>query len=750
MEPSPRLRLALPLVACCVGWAACSDAPAPPPGPVQFRASGDVFQIDRRDGKGWQRFFVAGVNLAIAKPGYFPAELPATREDYLRWFDGISAMNANTIRIYTLHFPLFYTTFREWNLAHGDDPLYLVQGVWLDEIETCATPDGCDYITDRTAQLEQEVTYVIDAVHGHAKILARQGKAWGDFQADVSPWVMAMLPGHEMDGHFVKVSNALYAGYDTYAGRYVRMQKGTPIEGWVAHALDFVAAYEWERYGQMRPVGWSNWPALDPIHHPTEPATFLQDTVDCDFGKFETVPPFDRGIFVSYHVYPFNPEFIIHDPGYKQTTSATGQVNSYLGYLKDLKDHHKGVPLLVAEFGIPSSFGVAHVNLSAYNHGGYNEAEQADIVVDQVQSCREAGAAGVVVFEWIDEWFKRTWTCTPTMVPPERGPFWYDVISPEESFGILSYYPVPGRSRRIDGLPGDWAAPGTFVVAEQQGIPLSPAGDGWDLHRTLVGAWLAADPAFLFLRLALATDTVPSLDEVVLLVGLSTIEGQTGDRRMSLLPELQTAKDLGFESWLLIDKKAGILEVWTDDLYDPTPRLNGLTKQGGIPAGNDNGQFVLGAQLVNNDAQYIAEGKPVTPEKKFYARGKLRLGDARLDTLAHLWPGDGGELEVRLPWHALWVTDPSTRKVLYDDPATKDVFDAQSTAGVQVVVLAAKRLADGSLKIVDALPRGVWNGEPIAAAWLPTFAWEPWEHIVVEERNKPLYTSLQALFATEL
>ncbi len=733
----PRICLTISLLVAAL-LSACTDVPSaspPPPIAAEFRAHGDYFEINRGDG--WQKFIVNGVDLAVAKPGYYPGDLAAQRDDYDRWLAGIAEMGANVIRVYTLHYPVFYQAFRDWNLNHPDKPLYLLHGIWLDE-----RTDG-DYMTDSTVLFEEEIRLDVDAIHGNVDIDPRFGKASGHYDADISPWLMAWLPGDEMDGNLVAVSNQKWAGYNEYNGRYIRMKKGgLPLEGWVAHELDTVLSYEFDRYGEFRPIGWSSWPALDPIHHPTESPNFGQDVVDCNFAQFDLVAPYDKGLFASYHIYPFNPEFIIYDPGYDKTLDAAGAVNSYLGYMKDLKAHHAGVPVLVAEYGIPSSQGVAHINPYAYNHGGYSEAEQADVVYDLYHSCMQAGMAGTVAFEWIDEWFKRTWVTTPTMLPADSGRLWLDVMSPEENFGILSYYPLPGWSKTVDGKPDDWSAQ-DFAAAQQ-----TPQPGG------LAHVQLAADPAFLYLSIQLADDATPNLSKLSLLIGISTAEGDTGNH---LLGALTTPQDttlatdgFGFESLVLLDGATDELRI--DATYDPMPKINGASKVGGTPVATTDGQFLLENQLVNNNAQYQSmdvefDGKQwPPPPKQYHAWGKLVVGDATTNTLANVQVGPHGVLEIRLPWHAIWVTDPSSRSILWDDPTTPD-WDVKVTEGIRIFVATAQKSGD-HYRLVDAAPRDAVAGGTLVGAKLPLFTWPTWSTVSnVVERRKPLFYALKTAFA---
>ena len=85
------------------------------------------FQIFK-DGE-WEPMTLKGVNLGMGKPGAFPGEAAITEEEYYRWFEYIGNMNANVIRVYTLHPPGFYNSLHRYNENH-DEKLYVIHGVW--------------------------------------------------------------------------------------------------------------------------------------------------------------------------------------------------------------------------------------------------------------------------------------------------------------------------------------------------------------------------------------------------------------------------------------------------------------------------------------------------------------------------------------------------------------------------------------------------------------------------------------------
>jgi hypothetical protein len=91
------------------------------------------------------------------------------------------------------------------------------------------------------------------------------------------------------------------------------------------------------------------------------------------------------GYFATYHAYPYYPDFMNND--------YLGEENPYLAYLTLLKRHHGDQPVLIGEFGVPSSREIAHWNRKGWHHGGHNFTDQARINGLMMKAIHEAGMA---------------------------------------------------------------------------------------------------------------------------------------------------------------------------------------------------------------------------------------------------------------------------------------------------------------------------------------------------------------------
>jgi len=132
------------------------------------RIKDGCFQIFK-DGK-WEPVSLKGVNLGMGKPGAFPGEAAITEEEYYRWFEYIGKMNANVIRVYTLHPPEFYNSLLQYNKKH-DEKIYVIHGVWINEEKLVNSQDAFEKNT--LEDFQQEMKTIVDVIHGNKKVEAR-------------------------------------------------------------------------------------------------------------------------------------------------------------------------------------------------------------------------------------------------------------------------------------------------------------------------------------------------------------------------------------------------------------------------------------------------------------------------------------------------------------------------------------------------------------------------------------------------
>lgn len=685
---------------------------APPRKQRLLRTVGDEFEIQVKGE--WRSFTMIGMNMGLTTPGHQPGEFAFDCADIDRWLELIGDMGANSIRTYTLLSPTFYRAFAAYQRRNPDRPLWLVQGVWLDELDIV---DSEDYF-DAEQEFRDETKRVIDAIHGNATIDVRFGKAYGTFDADVSAWTIAFIVGHELEPYQVQHTNGLHTNRKSYAGEYLSLPSGTPMEVWVTSLLDNLVSYGQETYGMQRPVSWSNWPTLDPLYHPTEPhgeGASAEDFEQLDLANVKRTAAADAGFFVSYHAYPYYPEFVIYDPGYLKVEDADGQ-NSYLGYLLDLKDHYADIPLVVAETGVPSSRGVGKYAPSGMHHGGHDEHAQGVHMARTMTTAIEANADGVFLFAFMDEWFKRAWVVERQELPADRRYKWLNPMNPEQNFGVLAMDPDMPGTRVLDGKVDDWDG---SALAEATG--------------TLRGLWAAADAAHLTLRL----DVDPAaldFSQRVFYVGIDTYDAKRGD---SKFPDGldATSTDARLEFVLRIGGE-GETELLVDRPYDVYGLWHGLLEdhQKVASVTNDDGLYAPIRTIVNFEL-HDDSGKQIA-DRVDQKTGALRRGTADpkskvYDSLAD-WQMDeaGGHIEVRIPWTLLNVTDPSQRLVLADKAGTGPT-ETEVTAGFRFVAVSAKR---GTTAVEARLPK---DGAT------ETFSWPTWETVTWRERVKPSYYVVQ-------
>lgn len=594
------------------------------------------------DGHDYKPLFLAGVNLGVGLPGLNAGDLGATEAQYAQWFARMGEMGLNCVRLYTLHYPRCYEALAAYNLAHRDRPLYLIQGVWLDE----EVPQGD--LTRMSDPLDADSAEVVDALHGRRTIAQRFGRAYGTFTSDVSPWVIAWVVGREMYPSEVATTNVRHPDEIRFSGKALRLEHGTPTEAWLAGRLDHLITYEQGVYEVQRPVGFATWPTLDPLPHAQEVVPYSHE--DAEVIDLANVIRVDApaGVFPCFHAYPYYPNFMTEEMAYQGGRDAQGP-NSYVAYLEALVRHYGDMPVMIGEFGTPSSWGNAHEGAGGMSHGGLDEAQQGAANARLLGNIHDADAAGGIAFSWIDEWWKRTWITDPLAFPPSRYLLWHNVTSPEQNFGLVAFEPPAPDYSAWSG------AMGTGRVRRVQAV---------------------ADAAFLHLAIELAS---PLTATETLTVGYDTHRADLGE---SVLPGGKTTNNrcefalqvVGSDAQLFVTRAYNTLGIWhgtsAEDQFFRSIATNGqpwdrLRWQNG---GEHRG--ATAAQLF-----------PAT----YFDAGRLRVASGGAMTSLDAVQRKGNMVHVTLPWTYLNVTDPSAGMVLADDRATP-AREAVNTDGVAFVV----------------------------------------------------------------
>lgn len=719
---------------------------------VGARTVGARFEV-RDSTNQWRTFYINGVNMGVALPGKFPSEFPQDSAVYAGWLDTIATLGANTLRLYTILPPSFYRAVRAWNRTHATRPLWLVHGVWTE-----LPPEENFEDSTWKADFRHEMRRVVDLLHGAAEIPRRPGHASGRYDADVSQWTLAYIIGREWEPYAVKEFDSTHTSTRVYKGRYLETSAAPAMDVWMAEQCDYLLSYEVDTYNAVRPIAYTNWPTLDPLRHVTEstgaeerawrrkvgrsipldPQEFENDAIGLDAMLVRATALNPAGWFASYHAYPYYPDFMVNDPGYAKARSSEGPSN-YFGYLRELVAHHKGVPLVISEYGVPSSRGLAHLQPQGWNHGGHDETDMARIDARLTREVRESGAAGGIIFAWMDEWFKKNWIVIDHELPRENTRQWHNMMDPEQNYGILGIYAGPEADTPVPG--GDAAR--WLALKPLSQVPGGEAGSPATLH-------VGSDESYVYVALALAGMAGRPFpwDSLGVRIAIDTWRRDLGQTR---LPSSEIHGDIGFE--FLAD-----FRNTADAELRITPDYNPFVGGEVIIDGDDYSRFARRpiAVVRRNDGRFdslfvITNRSRFARDGTFipstgYNRGRLRYGRFAESTLVDWYYDDAaGLLELRLPWGLINVTDPSTATIMLSAAPDEDIVTTHAEGFRFGTITYRKTVSGRNLPTAGALPPlgrdGRWHKTDF-----PSWTWPTWGTPTFHARLKPVADSLRAVW----
>ena len=608
-------------------------------------------------------FEVRGVNLGLGKPGHFAIERAVTKEEYLRWFAQIADLGANTIRIYGIANPEFYEAFYQFN-SQREAPLYLMHGVELSDY--LVNSSYCAFDEPFYKPLLEECRDVVDVIHGRFKRQTDSRVTAAFYRWDISPWVCAVMIGTDWNNDLVIYTNDSMAQSKQYEGTYLYTEDARNFEIFLAAMADRTIAYETEKYGSQRAIGFVSSANTGPLQFSENVMQATQAYGCMDTNNIHSTDCFSGGLFAAYHVYPYYTEYAYLEYGPEAAS------NSYLTYLSMLTDHHT-MPVVIAEFGVPSSRGMTSYEQNrslGRDQGGLNEQQQGKALVSMFKDIETSGCAGGIVSSWQDEWYRRTWNTIPT-VDLDYSAYWSDYQTNEQSFGLLSFDPGKGRSIcYVDGDKRDWSD--EDLVAEQNGCRLSMKYDLKFLYFLVE----KQDLQLLTDRLLIPIDTTPKSGATEA-INLGIAMSEPAD----FVLELNGLNDSRLWVQKRYDTTTALYGNQLRRFYNqfsnaPSPVINVFTEVL-LPLREVDYYHYDGGAKRSSDAK-IVEFKDysfILPEwfytlMQTYETGKLTYGNANPDSrdfnsLADFCAGEGF-VEIKLPWQLLNFADPTTMRI-HDD-----------------------------------------------------------------------------------
>lgn len=321
----------------------------------------------------------------------------------------------------------------------------------------------------------------------------------------------------------------------------------------------------------------------------------------------------------------------------------TKDISSYvIGWILGIESDqdlaaHNDCPVLIAEFGIPASRGVTHVNpLTGFNQGAVTAEQQGEMLISMFEDIKKADCAGGLIFVWEDEWFKRTWN-TVDYTNSDYRAYWNDVQTSEQHFGLMEY-----------------------ISAECNPIPvLDGKLDDWNEHDILlqkgdVRVYAKCDSTYLYLAVENSSaDFTKAGNNLYFDINPQEGCGNYGEHKLPVKADFILHMEGKNNTRMLVDTAS-----------DPYIRATEEWKDLDLKQ-DQNDSFHRIYLITDRSLTYPQTGKKVPVQKE--ETGHLRYGKVDVenevgDVLTDFYYKDS-VFEVRIPWGLLGFSAPSVKEI---------------------------------------------------------------------------------------
>lgn len=657
-------------------------------------------QIYHIKGDSLTPFVPNGTTLSATLPGLFPSDGSLPYETYMQWFAMMQEMGLNTVRVEAIMPGNFYRALRDYNQGRTA-PLYLVQGIYFDEV---ALKDGFLPLEPKWRRaFEKEIDAAIDAVHGHANLL-ESIYIFKSKPVDVSPYLLGYTMGVPWSADDIAASDLLQR-FEPFEGTYFSVSMGSPFEAFLARMLDHAANYEvanYQRLSLFTVIGHSG-NLLKSLHHGLElrePYDVVRHYPVIDAEHIRVQPALRSGFFVSYDI-------------------EHGDLSQAIQY--------HTYPVVVSGYGVPS--GRFSADYGAIGQLSYiDEEAQAQQTALQYQWLRNQGVAGQFLRDWQDAWFKSSWYSKDLKVL-DHAILWRDVQTYGQGYGIVSFDPSAPTGHYPDGNTSEWI--NTVALQQSEDVEIKVAQDAGFLHFLIEGRDVAKSSGLWLIGL----DMTPN-------------SGST-----SFAPyDVTFDRPVDFVVVLDLDRSRirNSSEVYVHSYYDATHfRLQDDTlkrRPDQLDEERTSGVFHQIYQF--SDETALLYPFKVLDDNDLMLTGQLTYGNGNPQSVSYLSEADwfmGSEaIELRLPYGLLNVMSPASRMVM-GDFYKQHQFTLEQVDGLGVATIRLDRLTLKEAQVANA-DRGILATTYYKNSWQPastTFLWDGWTTPEFSQRTKAIFEVLK-------
>ena len=605
-----------------------------------FRTEGK--KLCRWDGQKYTDITLRGVDVSSSQPGHYATSYEVSKEDYLRWFEAIGEMGANAVRAVNIMDDDFYNGLYDYNMTHSQ-PLYLLQGTSVEDSVGDGSRDAYDEAF--LDMLLEDGRTLVDIIHGRKDLPAVGIRSGGVYRKDISPWVAGFLVGTMWYPDTISYTDNSSIRSGAYRGTYFQTKEdATPFEAAMARIMDGITAYETEKYGTQRPVGFLCDPACDFLEYEEIYARQLGKHAQTDPEHVLPTDAMEAGCFAAYRLYDFCDSFADR-LSVRQKQSLIGQLSGlpedqpYGGYLELLSRYHT-IPVVAAGYGISSGRGAV-----VRDRAPLTEKEQGQKLAEISRTLEFDGWAGGFISTWQDEWERTGWNTAFAAVPSEHY-LWHDLQTEGQNFGLMAFEPGAEAVCILDGDPSEWEA--EDVLMEQDGLKLSARYDAEGLYLLLEGTDRGET---VYIPLDVSPEMGSSICEV------PSLSFQREADLLLCLDGVSNSRLLVQERWNPMRERF-LYETEGDDPFIYFPEKNG--------------NFVPIYMAVQNPMMVdsLSPDARVLQRLGIWETGKLIHGSEKreeedYDSLSDFCFGQGC-VEIRLPWLLLNVGSPASMSVHRD------------------------------------------------------------------------------------